>query len=140
MRSTSLIDKTSTLCEANSVLISERKTSVLLIFPSTSVKLSGSVGDIITLITANPSLDLVEVYGVIPTKLAFTDDNGTLLAAAIVCSKMSFISEKLVSSTPFSVRLKKIGQLQRRLKFEAIAVIILVTLLSYNSENISMNE
>ena len=109
MRSTSLIDKTSTLCEANSVLISERKTSVLLIFPSTSVKLSGSVGDIITLITANPSLDLVEVYGVIPTKLAFTDDNGTLLAAAIVCSKMSFISEKLVSSTPFSVRLKKIG-------------------------------
>ena len=103
---------------------------MLLIFPSTSVKLSGSVGDIITLITANPSLDLVEVYGVIPTKLAFTDDNGTLLAAAIVCSKMSCISEKLVSSTPFSVRLKKIGQLQRRLKFEAIAVIILVTLLS----------
>ena len=82
---------------------------MLLIFPSTSVKLSGSVGVIITLITANPSLDLVEVYGVIPTKLAFTDDNGTLLAAAIVCSKMSFISEKLVSSTPFSVRLKKIG-------------------------------
>ena len=110
MRSTSLIDKTSTLCEAKSALISERKDSVLLtIFSSASVSSSVSVGVIITLITARSSLDLVETVAAIPTNSALTDDNGILLASAMACSKMAFIPAKVVSFTPFNVRLTEIG-------------------------------
>ena len=110
MRSTSLIDKTSMLCEAKSELISERKDSVLLtILSRASVSSFESAGVIITLITARSSLDLVEIVAAIPTNSAFTDDNGTLLASAMACSKIAFISAKVVSFTPFSVRLTEIG-------------------------------
>ena len=62
MRSTSLIDTTSMLCEAKSALISERKDTVLLtILSRASVSSFASVGVIITLITARSSLDLVEI-------------------------------------------------------------------------------
>ena len=110
MRSTSLIDTTSMLCEAKSALISERKDTVLLtILSRASVSSFVSVGVIMMLITARSSLDLVEIAEAIPTNSAFTDDNGTLLASAMACSKMAFILAKVVSFTPFSVRLTEIG-------------------------------